>query len=192
MVGITFYFLEINERASQCCDQSAIKTICQQTGPSADLRTVWQTVRERRPICRDFCSPLTFCWQNSVLPYSTITLIRRRPCTKQGRKRIEFTFLRISVWRLCAICVSVSADGIFSTAPLARHTEGCHRVCCRPHFHSWPLPHIVFVPRWIAGSAVLIFPAPLLCTFSCCSFFAHHSCFCHLHPPPSFPRDVVL
>ena len=42
-----------------CCDHSAVRTICQQTGPIADLRTVCQTVlpsarrcEERRPICR--------------------------------------------------------------------------------------------------------------------------------------------
>ena len=94
--------------------------------------------------------------------------------------------------RFCAICVSASSDGTFTTAPLARDTEGCHRVCCRPHIHSWPPPHIVFVPRWIAGSALLIFPAPLLCTFSCCSFFAHHPCFSYLHPPPMFPRRCSM
>ena len=29
--------------------------------------------------------------------------------------------------RFCAVCVSASSDGAFSTAPLARDTEGCHR-----------------------------------------------------------------
>lgn len=84
--------------ACWCCDQSAGEKFCQQTGPSADLRTVWQMVRERRPICHDFCLCSTFCWQNSVLPYFTITLILRRPFTKQGRKRITYVILRISVW----------------------------------------------------------------------------------------------
>ena len=104
-------------------------------------------------------------------------------------------------WRFCAVCVSVSSDGTFSTAPLARHTEGCHLTAdTAPCLLSASCSLVATashclratMDRWVGhadvpGTTVV----HLFVLFIFCTSFV---LFCHLHPPPLFPRccSVIL